>query len=86
MANYSPVKSIRRIVPLLNKSIDDISEERWNAVSGRLDQLQSLNPQISIVLICRNEERNFPNNPGSISGHRMDQRRPTFEKYKKQQF
>ena len=57
MANYSPVKSIRRIVPLLNKSIDDISEERWNAVSRRLEQLQSLKPQISIVLICRNEER-----------------------------
>jgi len=57
MANYSPVKSIRRIVPLLNKSIDDINEERWNSVSGRLEQLQSLNPQISIVLICRNEDR-----------------------------
>ena len=26
---------------------------------------------------CRNEERNFPINPGSVSGHRMGQRGPT---------
>jgi len=57
MANYTPIKSIRRIVPLLNKSIDNISEQRWNAVSSRLEQFRNPQPEISIVLICRNEER-----------------------------
>jgi glycosyltransferase involved in cell wall biosynthesis len=57
MANYSPIPSIRRIVPLLNKSIDDIKEERWQSVSSRLEQLQSNDPEVSIVLIGRNEER-----------------------------
>ena len=33
--------------------------------------------------IYRNEERNFPNNPGSVSGHRMDQRGPEIRKYQK---
>ncbi len=57
MANYTPIPAIRRIVPLLNKSLDEISEERWSLVAAKLDELKSPNPQISIVLICRNEER-----------------------------
>ena len=32
--------------------------------------------------ILGNERHNFPNNPGLVSGHRMDQRGPRIGKYK----
>jgi len=57
MANYSPIQSIRRLVPLLNKSIEHLGEERWASVAAKLGQFNAPKPQVSIVLICRNEER-----------------------------
>lgn len=72
MANYTPIRSIRRLVPLLNKSIDQLSEERWSSVAARLDQFKSLNPEVSIVLICRNEERYLFGCLASLSETRSD--------------
>jgi glycosyltransferase involved in cell wall biosynthesis len=72
MANYTPIQSIRRLVPLLNKSIDEISEERWSLVAAKLDELKSNKPQISIVLICRNEERYLFGSLASIAEMKSD--------------
>ncbi|MFT7249471.1 MAG: ribosomal protein L18E, partial [Arcticibacterium sp.] len=54
MANYSPIPSIRDLVPFLNKSIEEINEEQWQSVAERLKKLQSPDPEVSIIVICRN--------------------------------
>jgi glycosyltransferase involved in cell wall biosynthesis len=74
MANYSPIPSIRDLVPFLNKSIEEINEEQWQSVAERLKKLQSPDPEVSIIVICRNEERYIFGCLASISQMSTDKR------------
>jgi len=57
MANYTPIPEIQALVPLLTRDVDQIKKEDWQRVKENLKRFNDPHPEVSIVMIARNEER-----------------------------
>ena len=57
MNSYIPIAPIQALVSLLKKDLDSIDAQLWHDVAEKLQKYQVDDPDYSIIMIARNEER-----------------------------
>lgn len=57
MNSYIPIASIQALVPLLKKDLEKIDSALWIEVRNKLKRFKVEDPDFSIIMIARNEQR-----------------------------
>lgn len=57
MFSYYPLASVQKLVPYLSKALEDITPQDWLDRRKSLERFRVDDPDLSIVMIARNEER-----------------------------
>ncbi len=72
--SYRMPKHLHHRMRFLGKTINEIGDENVKAICESILALQSPNPEVSIVIIAWNEERNLVATIDSLSGLKTDKR------------